>query len=209
MKLKTIIPLIALLAATNSSAVIVAFSSLNGTFDYITYADQVAPGDNPILVAEGTGFAAVGFFSTIADGDLQTSTSTVLSNNFVIWGAPTTFGPGFYDGSADGGRINSASVFLSKNVYTILANASTIEDSTQFAIFKSNATFTQDDALAIPTTIDVNISEDGQFLMGNAGPQLDYGFGPFSSVTLQNAIPEPSALLLSSLSLLVLARRKR
>jgi hypothetical protein len=209
MKTKAIIPLVLLSAVASSSAFTVAFSSLD-PFHYITTPDAIIPPNVlPTLVAEGSGFVAVGFFTTLADVDLATSTTSVLGVNFVQFGASTTFGAGFYDGSADGGRIGAASQFLNKNIYTVLANESTIASSTQLAIFKSNLTFTQDDALAIPTAVTAAIDVDGQFLMGASGPDLDYGSGSFGSVALQTAVPEPSALLLSSLGVMVLARRKR
>jgi hypothetical protein len=206
--MKVIISSIFLLSAISSQAVIVAVSSLFGTGPY-TVTDSA-----DALIPQSGGYVGVGYFLSVADVDLPSTDPSVLGTDFALFGSSTTFGAagfdGLYDFSSDGGRVGAASPFFGQSLYTLLGNGATIANSTDFVIFKHTVTFPDDSAAALPADLNAYLGTDGSFILGSiTGDTFDYGGGNVVPIVKMEAIPEPSALLLSAFGILGLLRRKR
>jgi hypothetical protein len=93
------------------------------------------------------------------------------------------------------------------NVYTVIGNAATLGDSSQFLVFKHSTTFSPDPATSGPAFLKAG---QGTLILGQFGfftANIGQGVVPaFSTVPL---IPEPSAALLSLLGAVGLLRRRR
>jgi len=177
--------------------------------------DKAVTDSMGVVIPNGGGFIATGFFGTLADGNLSTSSSTMLSADFMQFGPSGTFGFGGFGGvyqiEADGGLIAPGSTFDTRSVYTVLGNGSTFSGSTDFVIYKHPTLFQTDSADANPKTVVATLGEaSGTYLFGGpTGGTVNVGGSAFPAVQMAQAVPEPSTLLLSALGVLALLRRKR
>jgi len=177
--------------------------------------DKAVTTSNDLPVASGSGFVATGFFTSLSDAQLATSTSATLQGAFQLFGTSGTFGfggfGGVYEVESAGGRIGAASAFANQSIYTILGNGTTIGNSTEFVIYKHAGTFQIDDADANDKTFNATLGgAGGAYLMGSVtGGTVEIAGQPFPQVEMAVAVPEPSAALLGLLGAVGLIRRRR
>ncbi len=210
--------IIAALAVSLQTASAVTVSSTN-------LVDATDGSTNPIVdntgtaIAVGTGFIGIGFFSTISDASLLTSTAAALDSDFTLLGSSATFGGGTgLDGLfSTGSQTGLSATFAGQIAYTVIGNNSTIGSSTQFLIFRHTETF-----VAVPGTTPNLVVSDSAFgngaIAGGVGEfgsfTFDTGLGAgavdsFSLVSL-SMIPEPTSVTLIALgSFAFLLRRRR
>ncbi len=99
---------------------------------------------------------------------------------------------------------------MGAELYSILGNAGSLTASDQFAVLRSSDTVGLD--IPAPDDNSILLPNNSTVLLGTPGTVLyDFGSGAQStpSLGLVQAIPEPSALLLSWIGVLGLLRRKR
>lgn len=207
--MKNLIALLFLLTAFNARAVVVSISSFEGTGDY-----GITNSAGTTLVPTGTGFIAVGYFASIADGNIGTSTISSLNSDFQMFGSANTFNfDGVYSLSNDGGRVGPSgnAGFVNKFIYTVVGNGASLLASTNFLIYKHATQFTTDEGNPLPTDVNAHLGDagDANFLVGTIDGTIDVGGGNFFTRVKLEAVPEPSSLILASLGVLALLRRKR
>ena len=176
--------------------------------------DKAVTDSTGVPIADGGGFVAVGFFSTISDDMLASSSSTQLASDFQQFGASSPVGlsglGGFYEFNASGGRVGAASSFLGQNAYTIVGNGADIASSTQFVIYKHEDVFTDDSAAAIDVQFRSELGETGgTYLFGGPNGTITIGEFEFAAVNMAVAVPEASSVLFGALGALGLLRRRR
>lgn len=204
MKLKLI--LCSFVVAANTQAFVVTLQS-----DF----DKAVTDSMGVLIPDGGGVIVTGFFTTLLDADIANSSSSVLGSDFVQFGSSGEFGfngfGGVYSVAVDGGRIAPSSTFDLKTIYTVLGNGDTIAGSSDFVIFKHPFTFEADSLDANDKTALATLGEiSGVYLLG--GPvagTVNIGGADLPIVQMAQAVPEPSALMLSALGAMALLRRKR
>lgn len=166
-----------------------------------------------------TGFPAggvsVGIFST---DDFSTVTSasqllglfTVYSQNGIFSNAGPTGQRGTF--ALAGNQTIAGSAFDGKNIYVLVGNSPALADATEFAILKTNFTFSAgDDPTPTPITRTITAG-NSQLLWGRQADDLKTTNTDASvNAGWQTAVlvPEPSALLLGALGALGLLRRRR
>lgn len=207
--MRKIIYLALFFTALKAQAVVVSVSSFDGSGQF-----GITNSGGTTLVSSGSGFLAVGYFESIADGNLATSTVANLNTDFRIFGSSKTFNfTGAYSVSVDdGGRVGPTinTNFVNKFIYTIVGNNSSILLSTEFMIYKHSTQFTADEGFPIDTDIDAYLG-DGSLLVGLQSGTVDMtgGSGPVWDRIQLQPIPEPSTLMLSALGGFALLRRRR
>jgi hypothetical protein len=159
----------------------------------------------------GAGSIRLGYFSTISDVNLATSSYSQLSSDFQTYGGDSAvFGKsglsGFFAISADTGTKDFSSSFIGKNIY--LFGLSTA--NTEGLIYKFSQTFQVDPVDPTPPSsqnLTFTLSASNYLLGSNdstlTGPAIA-GAGRMATL-----IPEPSTFLLASLGVLGLLRRRR
>lgn len=122
-------------------------------------------------------------------------------------------GPGYVDVGppVDGAPVLTGNPLIGRLVYAFVGNAATLEESTAFGLFSvgtiRDESATEDTFLASPTGAAPIL---GQINVAAFTGQTSPTFGSSTFDTLQlEAVPEPSALLLSAFGALALLRRKR
>lgn len=182
-------------------------------------------GDIAILFANDTianaGIATGGYFNLGYDvnGGLTTATSSGDFTDFItnfnvvtsdILGSGGGSGmDGFYFSSFDYGAP-TGNPPVGAELYSIIGNGADLMSSTQFAVLMSADSVGLD--VPLPDDNNIILPDNVTVLLGTAGEALvDFGSGAVltPSLSLVQAIPEPSTLLLSSIGVLALLRRKR
>jgi len=204
MKTKLITILASLIAVAASNAMTVSFSNSNGSFSNVLAVST----SSGATIADGSGLAAVGFFSDEA---------AVATGDFSSW---VQFGTGSAMG--DGAAGDAPSVFIASESITV-TSGDTFDGQSLFLYVSFNNEHLVAKSDSVTFTFDNPVSageialQDGGFsyLYGGAsGPDVDLsGSGNFivSSVQLQ-AVPEPSTFAaLAGLCALgaVMVRRRR
>jgi hypothetical protein len=166
-------------------------------------------------VSAGPGVVSVGIFST--DSLSTVSSSAQLISLFTNFGGVTNT---FAAAGATGNRgvfslstslLVEGSQFAGKNMYFFAGNGTTLANSTEFLVFKSNTLFNVADDSS-PTAVSVTFRPDqGTLLFGLSLGDVKTA-STDASVTAGwqlVAIPEPSAALLGVFGALGLLRRRR
>jgi hypothetical protein len=165
------------------------------------------------------GIVALGHFNTNAapSGDLSLIATTIA--NFTILASSTLAGgysdtylasvPGIVEAPAvNGAQITTGNVLLDRGLYVFVGNASTLADSTSWALAQVN-TLKND----VPFNNTYSANPFGVApVIGSIGSATSTDLGGTSATftTLQmEAIPEPSSVLLGTLGVLGLLRRRR
>lgn len=228
MKLKSLI--LAAVVVTVGSSQAAIYNVLNGT---TAAANGIAPSG---LVSDPTGDAKVGsftgFFSptnpgvytfgyfNVTDSDITNALSlSTIVGAFVQFGATTdTFNAGGAPTNQRGlfAHSQSATVtgsgFSGKNIYLLVGNGSSFNDSTELLVLKNQALFT-DAQDAVPTAQNITFSTATSTLLFGVNLADVRTTGSDSSVTpgwgTASLIPEPSAALLGAIGALGLLRRRR
>lgn len=205
MKIASLITLVSIGLFSAANAFIITVES---GFDKVVTTNSLLP------IGDGTGFVATGFFSTLGDDSLALSTPADLNAAFRQFGNSGTFGfggfPGVYQVEAAPGRLAPGSQFVNQAIYTILGNNGSIENSSQFVIFKHDGKFLADNEDPNDKTFEATLGGPGAYIMGGATTEIiNVGGFDFPVVTMAPAVPEPSAALLGALGALGLLRRRR
>lgn len=217
MKTKNILAAVLLTTANAYSGVLSMTNQVSG-----------AVGDTVIFFASDTndniavsGFATGGYFDTgydvnaglsmaVTTGDFSgfiTAFNILTSDTIGASGGAGV--DGFFFASFDYG-IPSTNPPVGASLYSILGNAATLETSSQFAVLMSSDTVAADTPL--PDDNNITLPTNTTVLLGTIGTSMvDFGGGLVQtpSLTLVQVVPEPSSLLLGSLGVLALFRRKR
>lgn len=185
-----------------------------------------SPSETPVVdntgapIPIGAGSVAVGYFNLLDDAAIGSTTDFgALLTDFVQFGQATATGfqngfnaPGFFSHSTDAPIPNGGNNFTGNNVYTVIGNGATLAGSSQLAVWKGNAVFTQENAVGLGS-VNSNVTPGaGSLIFGTSGGAKNVGVGPtFSdSIQLSAPIPEPSSALLFGLGgFALLLRRKR
>lgn len=163
----------------------------------------------------GPGTVAVGIFSTDALSGVS-SASQLLSLFTNFGGVTNTFAAAGATGNRGVFSLSTSlqvegSQFVNKNMYFLAGNGTTLANSTEFLVFKSNTLFTIADDSS-PTAVGVTFRPDqGTVLLGSILADVKTA-STDASVTQgwqMAPVPEPSALLLGALGALGLLRRRR
>lgn len=217
MKLKTI------------AAVCIFAPNLASAFT-ISITNQATIGDPSLPILDNTGApltsgsVGVGFFAddaSVTDNSLDFG--TLLTNFFqfgtteeLVQGAApgliSLTNPAAFDVVVP---IGSTGGQIGESVFVVFGNSSTLANSDQLAVFRSDSIFGTDDAAGQGGVTVVLGSNVGTLLLGdNTGPTIvsnDLGSITFAdNIQLVSAVPEPSSSLLAGLAgLALLARRRR
>ncbi len=170
------------------------------------------------------GYAAFGYFSTLIDSDFATRNGLELAQDFNVLGSPentfvyTDFGPtntisGIIEFSAIA-DTTPPSDFIGKAAYLVVGNGATLATSTEAFIYFANITIAGDPSS--PVNLDLSVANpQGSVKLGLANFTGDVFIGANNAGTITNGyqlvtlVPEPSTLLLSTIGVLGLLRRKR
>ncbi|MBK1854303.1 PEP-CTERM sorting domain-containing protein [Verrucomicrobiaceae bacterium 5K15] len=166
---------------------------------FVNYSDGSTP------VTDNTGTVSVGFYDSEPTFGTEVSTADILSDY-------TALGSGAFEdsiGNLDGYfrfdlTENITSEYASKDVYIVLGNASTLEASDEFLVWKATSnpdgnTFVEDDPLGGPGSVALD-NTTGSLLLG------DFESGEFNMISV---VPEPSSTALFGLGGLALLIRRR
>jgi hypothetical protein len=120
--------------------------------------------------------------------------------------------PGYFTGNINSNNLGVGEPLVGMTVYALIGNGATIATSTQVAVWKSITNpsgniFVADNPTGGPSDVAV-FASTGSLIIGNVQANFDGGLGPQNAFRLE-AIPEPSTLLLASLGVLGLLRRRR
>lgn len=208
------------------ASTLLAMASLNGatiTFGTNLPADftNIAPvvRDGGALVADGTGFMAIGA-STLTDaqiGDIGTDLAALAAfqGDFTQFGSSTTFGgagvfnePSLASFSTSQGT-SAGDAFVGNNIFIIAGNGADLNSSTELFVYRLNETFGADAPLF---ATDVATFQAGTLAFGSVAPGISlpqagtrngYAMGTVA------VVPEPTVALLGALGVLGLIRRRR
>ena len=172
---------------------------------------------NPVVNSTGTlyavnsGYVAIGVFSSLSDSAIASlNSASSFEAAFTQFGTSSTFGSGFgiagtYQFETTAG-IPSGSTY-SGPIYTVIGNAATLADSTQFLVFKENVNFNTDPGASGPAVLK---NGSGTLIIGNYNTfTADIGAGNVGAFSTVSLVPEPSVTLLGVLGCLALLRRRR
>lgn len=169
-----------------------------------------------------TGFYSVGYFTilnTAVDTLVATQNFSALNAAFVPvandnfqTGLPSIVGINAVPGiSAVSNSSFDPSLAIGSTLYSYTANGTTLGSSAQYALYRHTGTVITADPLNPPAnTYQANL-ENGQLLLGTLGGPMDQQVAGRTVTFAQTIrlVPEPSMLLLSSLGVFGLLRRKR
>lgn len=208
----------ALLAVLSASFAYGAQYSVGGSNFSDLVSDIVITDNAGVPIASGSGFAAVGSFSSDPRGlalpELASAFNSLGSNNMDASALIGAALPGFYSVSATPDSADANAVAAAgQNVYLFFANANDPSAATEFGVVQvTGAVF--ESAFAGPGPFSINAPlAGGEAVQGSFGSGVAYaeanGASSAGSFALV-AIPEPSAVLLGGLALLGgLVRRRR
>lgn len=201
MKLFTNIAIIACIATISNAAVVTVDTGFS-----IGVTDK-----DGVNLGVGAGSIQLGYFSTLIDGNLATSSASALMDDFEIYGSDTAvFGKsglsGFFAISANTGTKDFNSLFVGKNIYLLAFNTG----STQALIYKFSQTFQADPLDPTPPSSQTPAFtlNAGNYILGTNNSTLT-GAVPVGAARMAALVPEPSAALLGALGVLGLLRRRR
>ncbi len=126
-------------------------------------------------------------------------------------------GPGYFTGSINSDNLGVGAPLVGMTVYALIGNGATIASSTQVAVWRSTSnpsgnTFVADNPTGGPDSVAI-FGSTGILIIGTVQANFDPdGAGPTFSAQdafRLTAIPEPSTILLSSLGVFALLRRRR
>lgn len=196
----------------------------NTTSNPITFTD-ILPGDT--LAPAGAGIVAVGVFgvtdAAITAGVDSRDAWTAVAASFQQFGSSVTVGTGA--GNTAGlfqltpsAEVNASSPFSGKNVYVAIGNGSTLAESSQVVVFKSNALFASDPTPSVDSFLTDTNAEGaigGSLILGNFGEgKAWYSSGPLNGAVVSGIIaapvvPEPTLATLAALGLGMMGVRRR
>lgn len=137
------------------------------------------------------------------------TSATIGSNSATLGGSF----PGYIESSSVSiGVIGSGNPLIGQRLYQFFGDAADLATSTAFALFDTGIDIVED-SVEVPYTLNLAV---GSIVIGNTGSFVGNasGVGVGGSPTdvhptVQLAVPEPSALLLSAFGTLLMLRRKR
>lgn len=195
------------------------------SFDGQTPSEDIAFVDQGNPLALGTGAIAVGYFNSGFDPSGATQADIISNfNQFESVFSFTNFSDGQdpeFPGIFDGGTSSSNGIdpaFLNQPLTVLIADATDFASSTRFAALEHNTiTFDLPDvnldhnvAGVFNTVNSTVLLGDTSFLSTPGESGVDINGTTFSSVTLVNAIPEPSSgVMFLGLSIACAVRRRR
>lgn len=165
--------------------------------------------DSNGAIPNGTGSLSIGYFGSIADGNLATTDAATLAGDFQVFGGGTsTFGQSgldaFFSVAGDAGLIDNTNPFVGNNIYLLAFNA----DQSEMMIVKWAETFEFDAAPPTPPSSQNLSLAGGTLLVGTAEGTTGAPVNA-SAYTMAAVVPEPSVALLGALGVLGLLRRRR
>jgi hypothetical protein len=206
---------LAIVAALGSSVQAANISGANFASNFSTFTPFMI-GTQPM--AAGSGVVAIGSFS-ITDAEIQALAAA--QNRTGLLAAFTQFATSAVVG--DGGGFNTAGLYgkdysaplntgnalIGRNIYTLVGDQAALGGSSQMAIFKSTATFPEDNPVGVATA---NLTDAGTTLVVGTsvpGAVVPGVPGTFNGAALAVVVPEPTALLTCLLGVFGMAIRRR
>jgi hypothetical protein len=168
-----------------------------------------------VAIPAGAGFMAVGSIG-LSDAEVaQTSVGSLsaLADSFMQFGASLPLGVNGIEGlfAADiGAPLDDDDPLLGRNIYLVVGDGLDIETSDSLFIFKSDLQFASGSP-GFRTTIALDRAiEAGEILLGTRGTVFANRLGGFRAGIIAAAvnIPEPTALALGALALVMGAKRR-
>jgi len=168
-------------------------------------------------IAQGSGIAAVGYFDSLDNTQVASSSFSQLVADFVPLTSDTFVGfgtDGFYFG---GDPYAQTPTMIGKTLFTFFGNDTDLNAASEYGLFQHTQTIDGDPPAPAPPESDTLFLNDGTLLAGSLGGTATVDttnlFGDpnyqTNSLALQ-AVPEPSSALLVGLAGLAgLARRRR
>ena len=165
----------------------------------------------------GAGVIGVGFFTT-EDSSLATLTGSALVSAFTQFGGLGTFSNGGPAGNRGVFTLGQPqftvedSVFAGQNMYLLVGNGTTFENSTEFLVVKNTKTFAvADDDVATDINVTFNAGNSTLLFGSVAGDVRTTNTDGTATPGWSTAVPvpEPSAALLGLLGAVGLIRRRR
>lgn len=223
MKIRKFLAAICLMSTSAHSAIVLTTShpNLDGTTTPDTFIVDTL---DARLV---TGFAGVGGFATLTDLEVTTLVGLrdfdALADDFVPFVGTDNFSAGmiFQNGNASPGAfavqndVLDPTSFIGQSLYTFVGDGSSLALSNAYLLFRHTETLSADPLPpAGPNQYSLDFGS-GALLVGTSTTifTTDAPLGINSSTEVNaiqlEVVPEPSALLLSSVGILALLRRKR
>ena len=210
MKLKIVLPLLAIaLANICSAAVTVTVANTN-----------IGTGDSRIITNPGGSGGYVGgswAVGSFANGFNFNSTVADIKSGFAQNGTTATFGlPGTIGSFGGTGIVGATSTdgtdsFTGKAIYIVIGNATTIAASTEFIIYNTGALWPQE-VPAVGATVNTFLY-NGTMVRGftttTSGLGAPLTFANGDAGVAFTAVPETSTALLGAIGALGLLRRRR
>lgn len=185
---------------------------------------------NGNALAVGSGYIGIGYFSSLPD--FASASASIIQSSFVQFGASDTFGVEIATGVFSSGLFSATSDatilltpatntnFIGQNIFVVMGNGASIGSSTGLLVLRASTVFGNDDVSPFSASLDLQtgtgltVLHGSNNYNGSANVILNFGgndyFGASNSYQMAALIPEPSSLLLASLSLFgFVLRRKR
>jgi len=178
----------------------------------ISVTNFEAPSTFHAILGAG-GLAPTSGIVTLGTYTSEPSSAESVLNGYTSLGS-LAFGatPGFISGDINV-DLPLGSPAVGQQVYVVIGNGTTLQNSTQFLVWKPTSnpagnTFTADNPVGGPDLLGL-FGDKGTTIVGEFGIVADAGVGSQGNFRLAQVVPEPSAMLLGAFGALGLLRRRR
>jgi len=136
--------------------------------------DLVVTDSEGLVISQGMGIAATGYFSTLSDTQVEETESANI-NPSLVGDFRILLSDNFNSFATDGlflatGQYTQEAESIGKTLYTFIGNASTLEDSTEFALYRFPNSI--DGETPTSPESDTLLLSEGTLVFGSLGPKV-------------------------------------
>ncbi len=215
----TIVSLLFLVSGIANAVTTVTVSNL----DNVDTSDRAIVDNGGNVIALNAGVVAVGYFdSLVSPAQFSSTNRAALLTDFQQFGVSDTSGfqnpfnvDGFFSASFNGsipkpsnGGVPSS--FIGKTLCTVIGNASTLETSTDFIVFRHDGEEFEAETAGVGGNSGLVKPTDGTLLLGTDNGTITVSSSDVGSYRMAAIpVPEPSSMALLGLGGVVLLLRRR